>query len=178
MARRRRKRGGRGMSWLLAAVILLVLGAGGAYLVGLERVWALVGPADQGAIAFETLTRRPHPTDALAAPPGFGAAPADVQSPAYPVSPERLSAVLLKALEQEPDLTRVDDGSDPSYLRFVQRSRVMRFPDTIDVRIVPADGGGSSLAIYSRSQLGRADFGVNRARVDRWLAAIAMAAQG
>lgn len=166
------------MSWLLAAVILLGLGAGGAYLVGLERVWALFGPADQGPIAFETLTRRSHPTDALAAPPGFGAAPADVPSPTYPLPPQRLSAVLLKALEQESDLARVDDGSDPSHLRFVQRSRVMRFPDTVDVRILPAEGGAASLAIYSRSQLGRWDFGVNRARVDRWMAAIAMAAQG
>jgi len=178
MARRRRKRGGRGMSWFLATVALLVLIAGGSYLVGLERVWTLFGPADQGPIAFETLTRRAHPTDALAAPPGFGSAPADMETPRFPVAPERLAALLVAALGAEPDLTRVDDGGDPFHLRFVQRSRVMRFPDTIDLRVMPAEGGRSSLAIYSRSQLGQADFGVNRARVERWLAAIAMAVRG
>lgn len=159
-------------------VALLVLIAGGAYLAGLERVWSLFGPADQGPVAFETLTRRAHPTDALAAPPGFGAAPADIETPSYPVAPERLAALLVTALGAEPDLTRVDDGDDPFHLRFVQRSPVMRFPDTIDVRVLPAEGGRSSLAIYSRSQLGQADFGVNRARIERWLAAIVVAAQG
>lgn len=166
------------MTWFLAVLALLVLIAGGAYLVGLERVWTLFGPADLGPVAFETLTRRAHPTDALAAPPGFGVAQADRETPRFPVAPERLAALLVAALGAEPDLTRVDDGADPFHLRFVQRSRVLRFPDTIDVRVLPAEGGRSSLAIYSRSQLGQNDFGVNRARVERWLATLAKAVGG
>jgi uncharacterized protein (DUF1499 family) len=38
--------------------------------------------------------------------------------------------------------------------------------------VLPAGAGRSTLAIYSRSLVGRKDFGVNRARIQRWLAAL------
>ena len=53
----------------------------------------------------------------------------------------------------------------------VQRSRVIGFPDAISVSARP-DGKGSRLSIWSRSRYGQYDFGVNRARVERWLAAL------
>jgi uncharacterized protein (DUF1499 family) len=51
----------------------------------------------------------------------------------------------------------------------VQRSETLRFPDTNVVRYLALPEGGSTVAIYSRSQLGRADLGVNQARIERWL---------
>ena len=48
----------------------------------------------------------------------------------------------------------------------------MRFPDTIDVEVMPAGENQSTLALYSRSLVGRKDFGVNRARLQRWRAAL------
>ena len=45
----------------------------------------------------------------------------------------------------------------------------MRFPDTIVVRFLDRPDGRSTLAIYSRSQLGTNDLGVNLARIERWL---------
>jgi uncharacterized protein (DUF1499 family) len=45
----------------------------------------------------------------------------------------------------------------------------MRFPDTIVVRYLRLGENRSTLAIYSRSQLGRYDLGVNLARIERWL---------
>jgi uncharacterized protein (DUF1499 family) len=48
----------------------------------------------------------------------------------------------------------------------------MRYPDTIDVAVFPMGEGQSSVAIYSRSLVGHGDFGVNRARVERWLTAL------
>jgi uncharacterized protein (DUF1499 family) len=54
--------------------------------------------------------------------------------------------------------------------RYVQRSAVFGFPDTIVVRFLDQPGGTSTVAIYSRSQLGQRDMGVNKARVERWLA--------
>ena len=48
----------------------------------------------------------------------------------------------------------------------------MRFPDTVDIKILPVAGNESTLAIYSRSLIGRGDLGVNRARIARWLAAL------
>ena len=60
--------------------------------------------------------------------------------------------------------------------RYIQRSRLMGFPDTIVVQFFERPGGRSSLALYSRSQLGKSDFGVNRARIARWLEKLTMRA--
>ena len=48
----------------------------------------------------------------------------------------------------------------------------MGFPDTINVKVVPTQDGGSAVLIYSRSQIGKGDMGVNLARVDRWIGLI------
>ena len=57
-------------------------------------------------------------------------------------------------------------------MRFLQLTRLMRFPDTIDAEVLPAGDNQSTLAIYSRSLVGRKDFGVNRARLERWYSAL------
>jgi len=49
----------------------------------------------------------------------------------------------------------------------------MRYPDTIDIEVLSAGTNQSTVAIYSRSLVGSLDFGVNRKRVERWLAALA-----
>jgi uncharacterized protein (DUF1499 family) len=55
---------------------------------------------------------------------------------------------------------------------YVQRTRLLRFPDLITVRFVPVDDTHSTVAIYSRSVWGKGDMGVNRARVEEWLARV------
>lgn len=56
-------------------------------------------------------------------------------------------------------------------MTFVVRSRAFGFPDAISVRALP-EGAGTTLAIWSRSRFGGYDWGVNRARVERWVAAL------
>ncbi len=51
------------------------------------------------------------------------------------------------------------------------RYRVYLFLDTLEAVVEP-DGGGSRLVVRSTSHLGRNDFGVNRRRVERLLAAV------
>jgi uncharacterized protein (DUF1499 family) len=51
--------------------------------------------------------------------------------------------------------------------RYVERSALLGFPDTIVVRYIEQSQGRSTLAMYSRSQLGRGDLGVNKARLER-----------
>jgi uncharacterized protein (DUF1499 family) len=46
----------------------------------------------------------------------------------------------------------------------------MGFPDTISALFRSEEEGRSTLAVYSRSQYGYWDFGVNRRRVLTWLA--------
>ena len=54
--------------------------------------------------------------------------------------------------------------------QYRQRSLVFRFPDFVDVRYIPIDDHTSTLAIYSRAKYGYSDFGVNKKRVEMWLA--------
>jgi hypothetical protein len=54
---------------------------------------------------------------------------------------------------------------------WVSRTRLMRYPDFTSVRLEPAEGG-TRLVAFARSRFGGNDWGVNRARLDRWLAAL------
>jgi uncharacterized protein (DUF1499 family) len=47
----------------------------------------------------------------------------------------------------------------------------MNFPDTIQFKIIPREGG-SALVLYSASRYGSSDFGVNRKRVEAWLSVL------
>ena len=78
-----------------------------------------------------------------------------------------------KILATEPNVTRVAADDAALTERFVQRSAWLGFPDTIVVRYLEQPGERSTLAIYSRSQLGRSDLGANRERITRWLTKLA-----
>jgi len=159
----------------IAIVIFLILAAliAAFFVIGPERVWALFGPADLGPVAFETLERRAPPNDALACPPGVCQAQSDLTPPEYAVDAAKLRAAFGWVIAAEPRVTRVATDDAELTDRYVQRSALMGFPDTIVVRFFDRPGGRSTLALYSRSQLGHGDMGVNRARIERWLAKLA-----
>jgi uncharacterized protein (DUF1499 family) len=157
--------------WLAVAGLFLFIAvgaAGAAWYFGPERAWRLLGPADLGPVDFETLQRRPRPTDALACPNGLCRIETDILPPLYPVDVPTLRKAMGRALMSERRLTLVDIDDRLPQDRYVQRSEKLRFPDTIVVRYV-ARAGGATVAIYSRSQLGWNDLGVNHNRVERWL---------
>ena len=82
-----------------------------------------------------------------------------------------------EAVAREPRLKQVEAHAAQGTLRYVQRSKIMGFPDTINVKVVPMANGGSAVLIYSRSQIGKGDTGVNLARVKRWSDLIVAAAE-
>ena len=141
----------------------------GAY-YGLARL--LGGPLDVGPVDFATLRRHVTGNDALICPPGLCAeAEPDGDAKVYDVTADQLLDRLRMIALAEPSTEALDCGVGcAGVARFVQRTRFMRFPDTIDVAVYAAGTNKSTLAIYSRSLVGRRDFGVNRARVARWLA--------
>jgi uncharacterized protein (DUF1499 family) len=153
------------------------LAAGIFYAIGPDRVWAQFGAADLGDVDFASLKRRDTPNDALACRPEFCAAMHEVEAPASTLPPDELYRIVQNAVSAEPRLEKV--GGDPAQgtLRYVQRSRVMRFPDTINVKVTALPAGGSTVLLYSRSLLGKGDMGVNRARILRWIGLIEAAAQ-
>ncbi len=129
---------------------------------------------DIDPVAWTTLIRHATPNDALVCPAGHCPnAKADEESKVYPVAPGELLARMKTIALAEPDTNELpcEPGCDRT-ARFVQYTKLMRFPDTIDIEAIPAGENQSALALYSRSLLGRKDFGVNRARLRRWLAAL------
>ncbi|MCW2307207.1 DUF1499 domain-containing protein [Rhodobium gokarnense] len=133
----------------------------------LDRLWErIAGPADQGPAAFAKLTRRSSPNDALACSPGACAIKVDIELPFYAPEPEALLRRLDSiALDLRP-VDRVDGGARPDYRRYVFRTTLMRFPDTLDAEAEAIEEGKTALRLYSRSLLGRSDLGANRKRLE------------
>lgn len=158
--------------WLTitAALALIGISAAAAFsLLGPERVWAMFGPADLGPVDFHSLQRPGTATDALAAPFDVTTAKIDISPPIYPMDAAALRRAFARAITLERRLTLVDIDDETATERYIQRSEKLRFPDTIVVRFLERPQGQSTIAVYSRSQIGRNDLGVNRARIERWL---------
>lgn len=153
----------------IAVPLLLAAVATAIFAVGPERMWTVFGPPDLGPVVFEQLQRRATPNDALACPSGVCATTSDITPPLYAMSAKELRAAFARVIASEPRVVLAAADDIVLSERYIQRSRLMRYPDTIVVRFFPLADGRSTIAIYSRSQLGRSDFGVNRARIERWL---------
>jgi uncharacterized protein (DUF1499 family) len=129
---------------------------------------------DIGPVDWATLTRHSTPNDVLVCPAArCPNAKPDWEPKTYPMPASELLASLKKTALAEPDTSELScEPNCERAARFLQLTRLMRYPDTIDVEVFPADENQSTLAIYSRSLIGRGDMGVNRARITRWLAAL------
>ena len=129
---------------------------------------------DIGPVDWATLTRHATPNDALVCPASHCPnAKADEEAKVYPLAPTDLLARVKRVALAEPDTKELPGAPGRERgARFVQYTRLMRYPDTIDVEVIPVGENQSTLALYSRSLVGRKDFGVNRARLERWLAAV------
>ena len=101
-------------------------------------------------------------------PPLCSASP-DAASPVFPIGAARLRDLWLEMAASEARVRLIE--IDPAHLKLVliQRSLVFNFPDVITVVFLPVGDDRSTLAVLSRSRYGRSDFGVNAARVRRWL---------
>jgi hypothetical protein len=71
-----------------------------------------------------------------------------------------------RAAQAEPRVEVVAGGIESGRIAFVQRSAVMGFPGYVSVSAI-AIQAGNSLILWSRYR--HSDYGVNRARLERWL---------
>ena len=162
--------------WMFASVVLLGVAALSVSLVrgdasfGIARLWErLAGPADLGPVDFTASRRSPTGNDALFCPARVcGAAAVDGVAPVFAVPAARLREAVrqIEAGDVDVSLLALDDAKMQD--RYLARTALMRFPDTINVRFIDL-GERSTLALHSRSQLGSKDFGVNRARMEDWV---------
>jgi uncharacterized protein (DUF1499 family) len=148
----------------LALFFLLLLAACG----GLEP--GSVRPADMPDPT--TLARTGRPNDWLICPASACRAEAGATAPAYPVPPAALLAAWRTVLTDQPRATLLAEDPPRLLLLAQDRTPVLRFVDTVAIRVLPAADGGSTFAAYSRSELGYGDFGTNRRRLESWVAAL------
>lgn len=112
--------------------------------------------------------RAPLPENgALACPPGYCDLAGAIASPVFAVATDRLRRDFARVAAGEPRVITLKD--EPRRLVLLQRSALFRFPDIVVAEFVPLGPERSSVAIYSHARYGRADFGVNRSRIERWL---------
>ncbi|MCX7373611.1 MAG: DUF1499 domain-containing protein [Alphaproteobacteria bacterium] len=122
-------------------------------------------------VEFASLVLPRSPNTCLAAPashPGFK----HLETPLYPVPPAVLIDRLLRIADAMPRTARMAHWPERHQAQWVERTALMNYPDIIVAEAAPAPSG-AALFLYSRSLFGYSDLGANRARVDRWLAALA-----
>lgn len=121
-------------------------------------------------VDFASLERRPTPNQYLLCPTGMCSAETDGAAPVFNLSTAKLQAAWDELISEQSRVQVLRRDITNKQIDYVQRSRLLRFPDLITVRFVPVDDTHATLAIYSRSLYGKGDMGVNRARVEEWLA--------
>ena len=125
--------------------------------------------ADTAGVDFATLVRPSSPNTYLVCPKDRCAAAADEVGPVYAVPPTQLFERARTLLSAEPRTEMVQDQPQTLRMVLVQRSFFFRFPDTITIQVFPLPDGNATLAMYSQSNYGHGDFGVNKDRVRRWI---------
>ncbi len=117
------------------------------------------------------IERPATPNTALAAPADFSPRP-DIATAVYPVPAARLFAAIGRVAASQPRTYPAADYAANLQRHWVVRSAVFNFPDLIMVQAMPRSADASTLLLYSRSVYGYGDFGMNRRRITRWLAAL------
>ena len=151
------------MIFIAAALVLIAVTVGYLLLEKRPGYGAYYGIAqltgarlDIGTVDFKALRRRTSPNDALVCAAGHCPnATSDREAPTYDMPPQELLARLTKVALDEPRTHALYCGADCDLIaRFVQYSRIMRYPDTIDVAVFLMGEGKSTLPIYSGSLFG------------------------
>lgn len=115
------------------------------------------------------IVRPSSPNTALAAPAGFGPAP-DIVTPSYRMPAENLFSLVQDVAARQPRTFQAAKYPDQLQVHYAARSAVFNFPDQIIVQVLQEGPDNSGLIVYSRSVYGESDFGVNRKRIEAWLA--------
>jgi uncharacterized protein (DUF1499 family) len=121
------------------------------------------------AIDFATFSRPTSPNSFLVCPHGFSRAEPDQEAPIYSHSIDSLISAWTKVIAANPRTKEIQRSADGIQRTWVQRSLLMGYPDVITVEFIRLSAESATLAIYSWSQYGHSDFGVNRRRIAAWL---------
>ena len=88
------------------------------------------------------------------------------------MQPAELAAKFNDVALSKPNVVVLNGDAKDLFVTYMQRTKLMAYPDYISVKVTAEEGGKSRLFIYSRSRFGRSDLGVNKARIKNWTAAL------
>ena len=131
----------------VALLALIVLFAGFA-------LWVRIAPSDPARWHVDPRTA-PDPTT-----PNFARVDRVVALP--------LAEVAARIAQRATSEGAVRLAGDDTWSTWAARTRTMRYPDYVSIRLLP-DGNGTRIVALSRSRFGYGDGGVNAARLRRWL---------
>ncbi len=155
----------------IATLVVVIVGAALLFTpIGERPLTALFPVDDVETVDFAELKLPEEPNRFLVCPPGFCGAKPHADSPVFDVSVDRLRARWSEVVAAQPRVELLVEHGDGWQFNYIQRSERFRFPDIITVRLISTSPSQSTLAIYSRSIYGGSDFGVNRERIEAWLA--------
>ena len=139
--------------YLLVALCILLAGI---------LLWVRVAPSDLAQWHVDPLTVADPAT-----PNWARIAAGEILAPAG-----TLAARIEAALAGEAQVALLAGSLADGWATYIQRSRLMGYPDYLSIRILPAGDGQETLAVLSRSRFGQSDLGVNAARLARLRAAL------
>ena len=157
------------LRYILLAIVGIAVAVAALILEGstLESVFKV---GDVPVVDFATLQRDSIPNQYLLCPATLCTTQTDGAAPVFDMPVEKLQAAWDAMIAEQPRVQVFRRDITNMQVDYVQRSRLLRFPDLVTVRFLPMDDAHATLAIYSRSVYGKGDFGVNRDRIEHWLA--------
>ena len=96
----------------------------------------------------------------------------DTDSLIFDTTPDDLAAKFNDIALSKPNVVVLDGAASDLWVTYMQRTKLMAYPDYISVKITAEGDDKSRLTVYSRSRFGRSDLGVNKARIKAWTAAL------
>ncbi|SDE17091.1 Protein of unknown function [Limimaricola pyoseonensis] len=132
-------------------------------------VWVRVAPADVTAWHVDPM-HVPRPPR----PPREGGwlvrtGEANAAPPVFETDPATLMTAFGEIMRAEPRTRMIYESPAEGRATWVTRTPLIGFPDYTSVKAVP-EAGGAALMIWARNRFGVSDMGVNRKRVERWIA--------
>lgn len=123
-------------------------------------------------VTFDDIKVPSSPNFYLVCPDNYCDKQAHDPSPIFKLSLTELDSRWQTMITQQPRISIIRENSATHEYTYVQRTKWLRFPDYIDVKLIEIDKQHSSLIIFSRSKYGYSDLGVNQRRVKSWLATL------
>ena len=145
----------------------------GGLAVAIGLLLTLAGCADPPqTLDLRQFDRPGSPNSYLICPAGQCRATADEEGPVVDLPAEKVLVAALKVASLERNVAPQEADPALGQLVFIQRTPVLQFPDVVRIQAIALPGGRTGIALYSHSIFGRYDFGANKARAQRWMAAI------